>query len=144
MSRQTDGTTGRLLEREVLGTCFATAEGYLPWNEAVRTVLHSKKPPLKTPFVARLERAVSAEVGRHVGVHSAVGSALDHYHGCDALVVDGFAVVTLDLTMNPNKGEGDGKANVIIRREDLADVPVLAGMIARQLRAQNLKLSGRV
>ncbi len=138
MSRFDDGYTGHLFEREMLGQCLAPYRGYLRWREAAQLVRKSQ-PRAKAPVAARLEREVSAQVGVSVMFFTAVGSALDVMHGCDGFFEFRGVVVTIDITMNPHKDSG--KADIVIAREEVENLPVLAGRIARELRS---KLSRRM
>lgn len=50
--------------------------------------------------------------------YTAIGSALDHYHGVDAFFEFGGARVTMDITQNPAKESGY-KADFIIGPEEV-------------------------
>ncbi|OGG68250.1 hypothetical protein A3H77_00270 [Candidatus Kaiserbacteria bacterium RIFCSPLOWO2_02_FULL_56_11] len=133
MSRFNDGYTGHLFEEEKLGRCNAPYRGHLRWKEAVE-VVRKNQPRTKTPFVARLEREVSAQIGSPVAFFTAVRSALDEIHKVDGFFEFQGIVVTIDLTMDPNKDVC--KADLLVDAEDVADVPTLAGRVARELRSR--------
>ena len=129
MSRITTGYTGHLFEREVLGECRAAARGHMGYREAAELVRKSQ-PTKKTSTATRLEAEVGKRLGGAVKFFTAVGSAMDLFHGTDGFFqFEGF-IVTIDVTMNPNKDSG--KADVIICEDDLVDLTALAGRIARE------------
>ncbi len=132
-----DGYTGHLFEEEVLGRCQATHRGYLQWREAAEAVRKSQ-PRTKTPVAVKLQSEISRQLGGAVQFYTAVRSTLDVMHGCDGFFEFRGVVATVDLTMNPNKDSG--KADIIIHQDDVANLSLLAGRIARELQS---KLSRR-
>ena len=130
MARFTDGYTGQLYEEEVLGCCIAVHRGYMRWAQAIEEV-RTHQPRAKTPVAAALEREVRRQAGSEARFYTAVRSTLDVMHGCDAFFEYCGVVVTIDLTINPHKD--CGKADVIISRDDVADLAALAGRITREI-----------
>lgn len=128
-----DGYTGHLFEEEVLGCCLAAHRGYMRWHEAAETVCKNQ-PPRKTLTATALEREVARQAKVPARFFTAVRSTFDIAHGCDAFFEFAGTVVTLDLTMNPHKDSG--KADVIVHADEVADIPALAGRIARELRSK--------
>jgi hypothetical protein len=131
------GMTGHLFEEKVIGVCKARWAGaHMRYREAVDEVRKSQ-PPLRTPTAAKLVALVSAKLGHPVRFCTAVGSCADVLHG-----VDGFFelqgkpefVVTIDLTINPNKDAC--KADLLVTLEDIKNLPVLASRVAGRFRTQ--------
>ncbi len=131
--RRVSGYTGHLFEEEVLGRCLARHRGYMRWREAVGAV-RENQPRKKTPVVARLEGEVGRLLGGTCAFFSAVGSALDVFHGVDGFFEFEGEVVTIDLTMNPLKDST--KADLLVTSEEIAETSALAGRIARELGAR--------
>lgn len=127
--------SGRLFEATLLGSVGnrALCDGsYKPWRECMGLV-QGCQPRQMRPTAARLLTEVRRLVGRLTAVdfYTAVGSTLDLRHS-----VDGFfhipacgLVVTIDVTLNPNKVYG--KADLILHDEDFENLPALATRIAR-------------
>jgi hypothetical protein len=59
-----------------------------------------------------------------------VRSALDVFHGVDGFFEFRGVVVTIDVTINPNKV--CGKADLVVSGDDFEDLPALAARIARE------------
>lgn len=135
MSRISDGYTGHLFEEEVFGRCRALPHGYMRWREAAAEV-RKNQPPFKTPVAARLEREVRRQVGGEAKFFTAVRSALDVFHGVDGFFQFRGVVVTIDLTCNPDKDEDCGKADLIVCKDDLGDIPALAARIVREMKSK--------
>lgn len=110
--------TGRLFEIDVLGECNWREEEYVPFWKCVRIVKHHQ-PSRLGPDGERLQQMVSQILGSPVRFYTAIGSPLDHYHGVDGFFEHGRAVVTIDLTTNPNKLEY--KADIVLFPEDFDD-----------------------
>lgn len=131
------GMTGHLFEERVIGVCKARWAGaHMRYREAVDEVRKSQ-PPLRTPTAAKLVALVSANLGQSVRFCTAVGSCADVLHG-----IDGFfelrekpeCVVTIDLTLNDNKDAC--KADLLVKLEDVKNLPVLAARVAGRFRTQ--------
>ncbi len=141
MSHSYSGYTGHLFEEEVIGRCRVTHNGHMRWREAMELV--RKNQPAALPITARrLRNRVAERIGDTVGTlkfFTAVGTPLDFFHGVDGFFEFKGVVVTIDVTMNPHKDSG--KADIIVQKDDLNDIPELAGRIAREMRSQ---LSRRV
>jgi hypothetical protein len=133
MARYDDGYTGHLYEEEVLGRCQAQHRGYMQWREAADLV-RKNQPTRKAPCALSLEREVSRQLGDQAVFYTAVRSTLDVMHGCDGFFEFRGMVVTIDLTMNPHKD--CGKADIIVHKDDVDDLPQLAGRIVRELRSK--------
>ncbi len=123
-----NGYTGKLFEDEVLGTCRVKASGKMRFYRAFREVLHNQPwNPLKPTnhqtvvfhqAVARNMRELRMNPAQ-LKVFTAVGSALDRYHGIDGFFSFEGIVVTLDCTTNPHKDVS--KARIIVREDDALD-----------------------
>lgn len=133
MSRFNDGYTGHLFEEETLGTCLATHRGHLQWREAME-VVRKNQPRVKTPVASRLEQEVRSQAGVPVVFYTAVRSTLDRKHSVDAFFEFRGVVVTIDLTMNDEKDAC--KADLLVVKEEIDNLPVLAGRIARELKSR--------
>lgn len=130
--RHHDEINGRLFETTTLGRCAAICQGYAPWREAVEQV-RKHQPREKRPAALRLEKEVAryfGKLGMSVKFYTAVHSAMDFYHGVDAFFEFRGVLVTIDVTINPNKNSG--KADVIVQADDFENLPALAGRIARE------------
>jgi hypothetical protein len=133
MSRFDDGYTGHLFEEETLGKCLATHRGHLKWHEAME-VVRKNQPRVKTPVAAALEAGVRKETGVPVVFYTAVRSTLDRKHSVDAFFEFRGVVVTIDLTMNDDKDVC--KADLLVAKEEIDNIPLLAGRIARELKSR--------
>lgn len=130
--RHHDGITGHLFEEATLGRCAAICQGYESWRKAVEEV-RKHQPRQKRPAAVRLENEVVkcfGKLGMSVKFYTAVRSTLDVYHGVDAFFEFRGVLVTIDVTINPNKD--CGKADVIVHADDFENLPALAGRIARE------------
>jgi hypothetical protein len=128
------GETGRLFERRILGECIAVAAGeYLTRRNALEAARNGQ-PPVKTPTRARLERELRSLLDDTVRVRTAVGSVADYCHGVDGFIDFNGLVVTIDVTINPNKDAG--KADMVVCEDDLIDLPALARRIAREFESR--------
>ncbi len=128
-----DGYTGHLFEEEVLGICKASCHGYMLWREAADLV-RKNQPAKKAPTAIRLEIEVGRQFGEGVRFFTAVRSAMDVFHGVDGFFEFRGVVVTIDVTTNQHKDSG--KADVIVYKGDLENLPVLAGRIAREFKSK--------
>lgn len=124
-----DFYNGHLFEEEVLGRCRVSFHGYMSWKEAASEV-RDNQPISQRPLAGRLEKEVASRLGRQCRLYTAVRSALDVFHGVDAFFEFHGQVVTIDLTMNPDKI--CGKADLIIQEDDLENLPALANRIVRK------------
>lgn len=125
--------TGHLYEVEKLGRCTATSRGYMKFRASL-DFARAHQPRSKRQVAAQLEREVSKRLGGWCDFYTAVRTPLDVYHGVDGFFeLDGI-VVTVDVTMNSRKDSC--KADVLVCREDLADLPALAGRIAREFKTK--------
>jgi hypothetical protein len=88
--------------------------------------------PKAVPEQASLLRdAVSREVGGNVRFYTAVGSTLDIKHGIDGFFEFAGIVVAIDVTLNREKDVG--KADIVVRGEDLDDLSSLAHHIVSEM-----------
>ena len=122
----------------MLGICTVECHGYMSWREAAKLVRKSQ-PAKKTLLANRLEVEVGRQLGEAVQFFTAVHSAMDVFHGVDGFFEFHGVVVTIDVTINPRKD--CGKADMIIHQDEIENLFVLAGRIAREL---NSRLSRRV
>lgn len=132
MSRS-DGTTGHLREEEVLGACSAVHREWLPWQKAMELV-RKNQPRAKTAAALLLEKELRKEFGVTLSYYTAVRSTLDRIHSVDAFIEYKGVVVTMDFTTNPDKDSC--KAHILGDEDDVANIAVLAGRVARELRSQ--------
>lgn len=118
---------GCAYEIEVLGRCKVPYRGYLTRDEAfeeVRKALQAKR----TDIIIALQREFEHN-GLLVPFYTAVGSALDIHHGIDGWFEFRGEVVTIDVTMNPEKMVA--KADLVIHPDDLKRLSELAARIGR-------------
>lgn len=116
-------------EVEVLGRCEAPYTGRMDHHAAVALV-KKNQPAKKTQTVVAIEREF-ARHGLPVRFYTAVGSALDIHEGTDGFFEFAGAVVTIDVTLNPKKEIA--KADLVVQKSDLDNIPQLVGWIARKL-----------
>lgn len=128
-----NGTTGRLREEEVLGVCLAVHYEWLPWQKAME-LARKHQPRAKTAAALLLEQELRKEFGTAVSYFTAVRSTLDQIHGVDAFIECRGVIVTLDFTTNPDKDSC--KAHILVTEDDVTDIHVLAGRVARELKSQ--------
>jgi len=118
------GTTGRIFQEEVLGSCVVRAHGKMKFYASLKEVLANQ--PANTfkqnTEAHRFYTAVYNRV-RDVGldpkklqVRSAIGSNLD-WHGVDGVFTYEGIIVTVDCTINPHKDST--KARVLVTGDDL-------------------------
>ncbi len=125
--------TGRLFERRVIGECTVSYQGHLCWKEAAAQVRKNQPkqlPKNATDLLAEVRRQTKADVQ----FYTAIGSALDYFHGVDGFFEFAGFVVTIDVTKNPHKD--CGKANMVVCEDDLEDLPALAGRVVREFVTQ--------
>lgn len=138
------GYTGHLFEAEVFGTCRPIRwSGYVHFKEALRLV-RRHQPDQPTPTVSKLRTLIAREldtVRGEVGFFTAVKSPLDFLHGADAVAVFNGHVVTIDVTLDPNKDSY--KADVIVCADDLEDLKEVAGRIARRIQERQKREARR-
>ncbi len=100
----------------------------------------SKPETLDSEQLSQLKSAVSSkvpDVDKVLRFYTAVGSTLDILHGVDGLFELGEYIVTVDLTLNPNKIEG--KADVIILADEEEGLNEKAIQIASSEIAEKFK-----
>ena len=114
-------------EEATLGRCSAPCCEYVSWSCAAEQV-RKHQPARKTDTVKALESEFERRLGIPVRFYTAVGSAMDVYHGTDGFLEYKGFIVTLDVTMDPNKA--CGKADMVVHTDDLANLSALAGRIA--------------
>jgi hypothetical protein len=105
--------TGKTVERELFETVEHAPEApsYLRYREAIELVRtlqpgnpKDPKPDFAYEVFVRLERLLGIENQERLSFYTAIGSALDHYHGVDGwFELDDGGQVTVDLTANQNK-----------------------------------------
>lgn len=143
------GYTGRLFEEEVLGKCRGEWSGYMSWKDSlVYAANHQPKgwdpsdPSLKdaNDFHALVAMELGIESWDELRLFSSVHTPLDWYHGVDGFFVFKGKVVTIDVTLNPNKDEA--KADFVVQGCELRD-RVSLKHIARQV-AQVLEQRSRM
>lgn len=115
-------------EVEVLGRCAAPYTGRMQHTAAVELV-KKNQPAKKSQTVASLEHEFKRR-GLAVKFYTAVGSALDFHESTDAFLEFNGMVVTIDLTLNPDK-EVSG-ADVVVQPDDLKNLSALAARIGRE------------
>lgn len=126
-----DGYTGHLFEEEVFGRCKAVHKGYMQWREAAE-VVRKNQPARMAEKAAKLQAEVRKQIGSAaVQFYTAVRSTLDQKHGVDGFFELVGTIVTVDLTMNDKKD--CCKADLLVVPEELEDLRVLAGRIAREI-----------
>lgn len=118
--------TGKFFEADNFGESLCKDTGYVEFPTALEEVKNNQ-PGDPTDPKPRFANNLHAEVAEGLGLkddwselrfYTAVGSALDHYHGVDAFFEFGDARVTMDITQNPAKS-GGYKADVIIGPEEV-------------------------
>lgn len=139
--RSTEYYSGRMYERDVLGPCQATEEGfevfkkiaeerdYVSYEESMELIrCYSAPDPTnpEKPFAKELRLAIIESLGitddsvaDRVKFYSSVGTPFDKLHGVDGWVEfdpgeeEEPIVVTMDVTLDRTKDEH--KADVIVR-----------------------------
>ena len=119
------------MEREMLGELRKgiEKEQYQPYNEALDFVRENQPfdpsdpdPRFANDLHATIADALRLKDYKHLEFYTAVGSNLDQFHGVDAFIEwhtdpennpKAVQRVTLDITINPQKGESY-KADVLI------------------------------
>mgnify|MGYP001559351445 CR=1 FL=1 len=159
MNFEYGGYTGGLMERETLGSLpRPETEGlYVPFHRAMEWAEKHQfgdptdpDPRFANDLHATVAQKLEIEDLRRVKFFTAVGSPLDHYHGIDAFFKVEWNgknfVVTLDVTMNPNKGD-NYKADVVFyisaegldprddRKEYLEKIEEVAEMIVDKIKS---------
>jgi hypothetical protein len=119
---------GDVFQTEVLGRCKAPFKGHMQWREAAEQV-RKHQPAKKTQIVEALEREFEQN-GLPVVFYTAVGSALDYFHGVDGYFEFRGVVVTIDVTINSEKTSA--KADLVVHPDDLKNIRVLAARIGRE------------
>lgn len=131
--------TGRFFETDNFGESLARDTQYLEYDKALEEVKNNQ-PWDPTDPKPRFANDLHAEVALELGLkddwselrfYTAIGSALDHYHGVDAFFEFDEARVTMDITKNPAKASGY-KADFIIGPEEVEYA------IRRQEKAQEI------
>lgn len=120
---------GVVFETEVLGRCKVSYNGYLAYKPA-REQAAKNQPTRKSQVIKEIEQVFEKNAGSKIKFFTAVGSALDLYHGVDGWFEFNGEVVTIDITRNLEKVFA--KADIVIQPEDLKNVPLLAARIARE------------
>ncbi|MDE1974947.1 MAG: hypothetical protein KGI49_00310 [Patescibacteria group bacterium] len=115
------GYTGKILETEVLGECRIKARGYLKFNQSIEEVKENQPydPHHPTGEAGSFHDAVAEAMGiepDQLEMYTAVGSALDRFHGVDGFFEFNGIVITVDVTANEHKDSY--KARVIVTEED--------------------------
>lgn len=141
MRHEFDGLTGRLFEAEVLGEIMVVARSreYRSYTAALAEVRQAQpweptdpRPRLASDLHASVCEALGVENYSEVALYTAVGSALDFFHGVDAFVEWRGEIVTIDLTVNPYKVRH--KADVIVGPVDFeSNLEATARTIADRL-----------
>ncbi|MDA2921881.1 hypothetical protein MYX07_01300 [Patescibacteria group bacterium AH-259-L07] len=118
--------TGEEFEQEVLGCCgrggwngdyipyrksLALVKRFQPWNPA------EPRPEVARALHASVALALNIEDWSELMLYTSINSPLDYYHGIDAFFEYKGRVVTLDVTINPHKGQY--KADFTIYRKDV-------------------------
>ena len=115
---------GKFFEGAVLGECTASWDGYMSYKEAMCAVRQAQPggdptDPVKDT-ASDLHVFVCEELGcddySFVKFFTAIGSPLDFFHGVDAWFEFNGRVVTIDVTLNPNKEKP--KADLVILGQD--------------------------
>lgn len=134
------GYTGRLYEREVLGSCKVAWDGksYVAYDEALHGVIEGQPwdprdptPRAASDLHASIALALGIEDWSKLGLFTAVGSPLDFFHGIDGFIAYRGRYVTFDVTTNPHKDEA--KADFVVTEDDLNQPDLIARLIASKL-----------
>ncbi|MFA6272264.1 MAG: hypothetical protein WC693_04125 [Patescibacteria group bacterium] len=125
MAYREGGYTGKLIEHEMLGVAHLESAArarieYQPYQQALKSA-KERQPGNPSDPKARFANDLHATICELMGLedynqlrfYTSVGSSLDHFHGIDGffeLSIDennpaDSIVVTVDITMNPNKGD---------------------------------------
>ena len=132
-------------------------KGYLTYDEAMTLAMEGqrgKPSDPERPFANDLHAMIAEELGltdyKRLNFFSAVGTPLDHLHGVDGFFAynspHGPIIVTLDVTLDLERKEGNQKADFVIgpfpnakgptRRDYLAQLHTLAHEIAEDIKRQ--------
>lgn len=121
MRKDGDGYTGGSFEYELFGYCGVSWQdtGYLSYEESMKIVKSSQpwnpmdpKCRLANNFHYAVTQALGLEDCSELKFYTAVGSALDRYHGIDCLFEFHGIVVTIDVTINRYKN--NCRADVLV------------------------------
>ena len=104
---------GADFEVEVLGRSTIRFHGYMCFEAAMQEV-RKHQPARKASAISAIEREFEKR-GEKISFYTAVGSALDYYHGIDGFFVFRGMVLTVDVTLNPEKTVA--KADIILGEE---------------------------
>jgi hypothetical protein len=117
--------SGTEIEEEVLGHALVVWDGaYLPFGKSLELVkAHQPCDPSdpEAGFANDLHASVALALGledwSELKLFTAVGSPLDFFHGVDAFFELRGKIVTIDVTINPNKCVA--KADMVLNVSDL-------------------------
>lgn len=136
----------------------AKENGYLPFTKAMKLVTEGQRgnpSDPERPFASDLHAMIAEELGlsdySKLNFFSAIGTALDHFHGVDGFFtynspVGSPIIVTLDVSLDLEKKEENHKADFVIgpfpdakgptRSDYLARLHTLASEIAGEIKRQ--------
>ena len=120
---------GHAFEIEILGRCGAPYRGRMRREDAMALV-REHQPSQKTQTVTAFEREFE-RLGLPVRFYTAVGTCLDIHEGIDGFFEFRGVVVTIDLTLNTEKETA--KADFVVQKGDLANIPWIMEWVARKL-----------
>lgn len=136
--------TGKLFECDVLGNgtkvfCMESIPQYKPWKKAMVEVIekteYSKWDPsdpdtrVCNDLHATVAMQLDLEDWNQLKLYPAIGSSFDIHHGVDMFFMLNEKYVTIDLSMNDNKGKY--KADITVTPDMLEDLPMLAEGICK-------------
>lgn len=127
--------SGQLFEEEILGHCRVSWNGeYLPWGKAVWQV--RKNQPWNTfcpeiLFLRTVLDKLKKELRISAEFYTAVGTALDVYHGVDGYFYFRGIMVTVDASL---RNKNAFRTDLLLGEEDTQDPSGFAHRVADSFR----------
>ncbi|MCR4279667.1 MAG: hypothetical protein NUV78_02955 [Candidatus Zambryskibacteria bacterium] len=133
--------TGSEIEEEVVGRCMLKWNGkHVPYQQSMRSVMANQpwdpsdpEPKFANDLHASVALALKLDDWSRLKLYTAVGSPLDYYHGVDCFFEFEGLIVTIDVTVNPNKLEY--KADLVLNVSDLETALIVGPPAIAQLMA---------
>lgn len=135
--------SGQMFEEEVLGHCTVSWDGeYLPWKQALWQVRNGQPWDTHCPrilFMQKVLKGLNRELGSNAEFYTAVGSALDKYHGVDGYFYFEGIMVTIDASL---RRKDSHRADILLVEEDSENPEVFAHKVAETFSAKRNQHQG--